>query len=328
MAELELTERELAIAHGDDPDSTPPVEPEEVEAEATEEPTAIEDASPPTEEPVEIAETPASWLTAEVKELGQSYGLSDDEISSFASQDEFDRAARLFDRNLVKQSKAPEPVVPAPVKAEEKPAEVPATLDLDPEKYKEAGYDEDTVNLVRFAKSQQEKLDQLNQQMETFRQSQVQERQHREIIAFHDAVDQLDSKRFGRSVDEKGRPVPLSKEADAERRRLFEAKAEIESALAAKARAAGEEPQFIPMSVLIQRAHKYGFSDEIEADRKEQLQKDLKAQSRRRRPVSVNRPTNGKVQRRDEPNNPVDDLLANETIAARFKQYQEENGAI
>jgi hypothetical protein len=89
-----LTEREILLAQGDDPDVLP------VDAD-TEGSPAVEDglqdtgdapSDPPAEENLE------SWITASDMERAKAYGLAEDDLALFENREEFGRWAKLTDR--------------------------------------------------------------------------------------------------------------------------------------------------------------------------------------------------------------------------------------
>jgi len=105
---LELTEREVAIAQGRDPDEITTDETPEVET-SVEDTVDEEVASEPSSEPAE-----ETWINAEITELADSYGFTGEDMKLFESEAEFRRAGMLFDRQMLSKAepKAEDPVLP------------------------------------------------------------------------------------------------------------------------------------------------------------------------------------------------------------------------
>jgi len=353
-----LTERELAIAHGQNPDITvAPVEaaPAEAVVEKVAEPVAETPAKEVT--PAEPAKPePPSWLTAEHRELASSYGLSQDDLSDFGSAAEFARATRIIDRQnaaLGELARKQREVAPAETQTTQtaaaqavenaKTAAKLAKIDL--EKLKAAGYDEETLGVIanqnavidEFEKLQKEReqeraaFQQLNTQFTQFQQSQEAERQAMRIASFHDAVDSIGDPRFGKSVDENGRPVQLSEQADAERRKLYEQAETLALGIVTRARAAGVQPRLPPLSVLVkQQAYPLAFADDIRAEERRKVQQEITEQSKRRRPVAQVRQPVGQVPKKDGPqsrNEMISEIANNPEVVAAWQRIQQEAGS-
>ncbi len=351
---LELSEREIAIARGEDPDipleQASPADTEatgeaevatdggdkggteaadETSAQVVGEPNAI---SPDAQEPAKDGKqggkeaAAGSWIDADALALGQSYGLSDDELKGFSSADEFRRAARLFDRQLAAGKLPAGRPQDSQAAAEEKPGEQPEAkaeaVELDVETYRKAGYDDDTIRLVQYAKGLKEKVDAFEPQINEIRQSFAQQQQQQQIQVFHDAVDQLDEKTFGRSIDKHGRFIPLPREADDNRRKLFGAMQTLSSGMLAQ----GQE--LPPVSVLLKRAEQFAFAEEIESRAKRKVQEQLTAQSKRRRPAPASRAARPTAARRQSGvGGQVSEIVDNPEIVKLWEQMQQENGA-
>jgi hypothetical protein len=346
---LELSEREIAIARGEDPDTqvdqTSPAD-TEVSTEATGEAEAATDSGDTggteaadksseaglrAEEPAKDGEqggkeaaTGSSWLDSETRTLGQSYGLSDDELKGFTSAEEFRRFTSFYDKQLAagKLAKPQDSQAAAQEKPSEQPEAKAETVELDVEAYRKAGYDDDTIRLVQYAKGLKEKVDAFEPQINEMRQHFVQQQQQQQIQVFHDAVDQLDEKLFGRSIDKSGRFTQLPREADENRRKLFGAMQTLSSGMLAQ----GQE--LPPVSVLLKRAEQFAFAEEVESRAKRKVQEQLTAQSKRRRPAPASRaarPTATKKQ--PGVGGQVSEIVDNPEIVKLWNQMQEENGA-
>lgn len=358
-----LTERELAIAHGENPDTVAPVEaaPVEAAAEKVVEPVVETPAAetPPAEAPAEPAEVkPPSWLTAEHRELAASYGLSEDDLTDFDSTAEFTRAARIIDRQNAslgqlarqqfqerqnQQSEKQNGHAAAQAVENAKTAAKLAKLDL--EKLKAAGYDEEMLEFAanqnvlgdeveRLQKERDEdraKYEQLNSQFARWQQQQEAEQQAARIASFHDAVDSIGDPRFGKSVDESGRAVQLPEQAESQRRKLYEQAETLAAGIVTRARAAGAQPAMPSMAVLIRRAHQLAFADDIRAEERKKVQQEITEQSKRRRPVAQVRQPVGQVAKRDAPlsvNEQVQEVANHPEVVAAWNKMLENAGAV
>lgn len=248
------------------------------------------------------------WYTDDHKALAQSYGLSDADLAKFTDEADFSKHATFYDRDLAtiaaKKLLAQEgqqaagsqspPAADASKSGQsgQKPP-APTDDDLDPQKYIDAGYDEETVKLVKFAKAQKDQLAQLQTLVTTIqaeRQQAVEtERAAAKNRAFHDFVDTLHADRYGKSKDDTGRPQGISEQQDTNRRKIFEAADILLMGIEERAKATGQEPVLPPYAILIKRAEAMVFAEELAREQQEKLRKTMADQSRRRRPVATQR---------------------------------------
>jgi hypothetical protein len=366
MAEkLELTEREIALARGDNPDA--PVS-EQVADTAAVNQVTDEAAAPATEakdgaegQPAKDGEAqassgsgteaagstaPTSWVKDEHKQLAASFGIPDEDLNGFTSADEFNRAAKLLSRTFASAGQAAKqpahPAVTQPVATPATPAateQQPKKLaKLDAAKFKEAGYDEDTIALVNAhndaieqAEAQQRELSQMREQVGQFHRAMVEQDYVRRMNAFHDAVDSLGDSRFGKSVGKDGSQVSLSKDEDAGRAKLFNATDMLLRGIIDQAQASGRQPQVPPWSVLVQQARQLAFAEDIRAEERKKVQAQVTEQSKRRRSVAAVRNPVGQFathkQAFEGPNATAKQLASNPRIMAAWKKMTEENGS-
>jgi hypothetical protein len=221
------------------------------------------------------AASPASWINDEARGLARSYGLSERELAEFASEAEFRRASRLID----KQISAAAAVKPETEESGEPP------IELDPETYKAAGYDEETVRLVTVARQLQERLGQLEPVIGQFQQMQAYAAQQSFANSVHATLDTMDEGLFGRTVKD-GQETKISAEADENRRKLWEAAGVIENGIIATAAAKGQPPEVPPLPLLLKRAEQMVFGDKLVQREREALTKKVQQQSQQRRPSS------------------------------------------
>lgn len=360
---LELTQREIAIAQGDDPDEFGAGVYDDLDTDQETQVTeaAGDDSDVASEETVsddpdvssqddgagdDSGDEPADWITDDLKELGSSYGLTPERMrEAFRDAGHFRQQARDYDRGLVErnrqssygsgaQSGAEKSGADAPAGAADKGDEIP----LDPEWFREQGYDDATLALVARLKAQQDALDQINPFLQGLQQQQAAERQQREEQEFHDVLDRMSPDRYGRVKSESGEIVQLPEFSLENRRRVYQAVKTIEQEIAALARAEGREPQLPPRDVLVKRAELYLFGDDIEREmaeraskaREEESQKRLKEaaqQAKRRRPVSGTTKPSRKA--KTEPVSEMDEIarIANSPELVKFwNEAQDENG--
>lgn len=340
---IELTDREMAIINDQDPDAIVNDTPEGDEPVADSTDGEVSD-DPVTEDVVSEDNSAdndsSSWLDDDAVELGSSYGLTKEDMQSFASQDEFNRAARLIDRQFAtagrQTQEAPQaPAAPAqPAQQQPQVAQpsgqqqAPEEISLDPQRYIDAGYDDDTVALVKAAKAMREELDSLKPAFETYVQQQqyqaqvqAQENRHKVLADFHDALDEIDPDIYGVSVDDDGNPIQLSAEAEANRQKAWNEAHIIATGMVET----GQQPP--SMKILMKRATRYAFADAIEKKNKAEYQRKVAEQSKRRRGSS------GMTNRGTEVAAPVVDgddssSLANHPdLVALWNKMQDENGA-
>ena|GEM_PF-3179213 len=335
-----LTEREKLIATGEDPDKIVlDAGAADGEGEVKEDAKGMEaQPSPdvqdePAEEPAEVAaEEPAEeaaveepWYKAHLGEAGD-YGLAEDDLKELSDEGEYRRLTMLLDRHLLRRPDGePEdaPATKESLKAEPE-AETPAEDVLDPQKYIDAGYDEEVVSLVKRIADQSQRLDTQTKQLEELaefnRQSAVQQAQEARqyfVDAFHDVLDNMDVDRYGRSVVD-DEVVPLTGRFDESRRKVFEAVTKITDSIVART-PAGERPKIPPLQSLVRRAEVAVFGQPQSRDNR------VAEQSKRRRPVASSvRRSLPKAQEADK--DPVMDVVNNPDVVEMWNRFKEENG--
>lgn len=267
---LELTEREVAIAHGDDPDTVGAEDAEEEgdEADGTDAEVKEDAASG------DGKEAPGSdWIDDDAKALAESYGIDDEALGSFADAADFKRFAAIYEKHL---SAEPEQ---AADKVDKKAAKAPIDEEsadedgLDPKWFEENGYDEQTVNIVKAVVKMQgmaARIEQLEQRI-------AEEGSRRDREAFDREVDALGG-RYGASDK-------LTKAQKVARNKLADAVEVVSQTLAKRGEKASR-------SVVLKRAELVAFGDEILAEerekQKEALSQSVKKQSAKRRSVGRN----------------------------------------
>ena len=276
--EMELTEREVAIASGGDPESVG------VEEEATEEAVAdttdeaddtevVEEedgASEVEDEGTEATDTD-SWVNDHIKALAETYGISEDGLETFGSESEFRKFASLMDKYGDKPK--------GETKAEPE-AKTEAVVDdeLDPQKFAEEGYDDNTVKIVDTLVKSKATVSQLVDRISKLESMLEESSRQQETTLLHRAIDEIGG-RFGSGGT-------LTDEQKAARDKLLEAADVVKQSLEKRG------DKVVNASVLLRRAELLAFGDEIIAEEaakaKEAMAEKVKKQSAKRRPVGRN----------------------------------------
>lgn len=309
----ELNEREIALAMGEDPEAVLDETPGDAGAEDAGTAEVGQEAEVAAEQP-DGGKEAAAWYGDDDLKFAESYGLTEEDLGTFESQVEFQKAARLLDKiqhgkPTVEETETEEP---APKPTSHSASE---DLELDPQRYVDLDYDEETVHLVRYTKQLRDQLNEVRATMAAQEAARQEREQQQFIDTFHATVDTMDSELYGRT-EKDGKPAKLDKEVDDNRRKLFETAVSIHSTLAAQGRAPS-------LPVLLRRAEAVAFGERIlERDRKRYTEK-LAEQSRKRRRVAGNtRPTGAPAPatKTDE------DVVNHPAIVKLWEQMQEEAG--
>lgn len=301
---LELTEREIALAQGLDPDDVGAVM-NEVGDDGGSDVSDAGEADATDGDDGKDADA-SSWITDDVKALASTYGLGDADLADLDSEADFLRVARVMERRKVASDAAPTKT-PDIVSGDE-PAKADDVPTIDVQKYIDAGYDEETVALARVAAAMQQQLGKIAPAFEQQQKAFAEEQHRRTAEEFHRVADEL-----GRY----GEHAKMSAADDAKRKRLWEAAAVVATDLAA----GGREPP--PLKTILQRAEIVAFGDEIMAERKAELAKKVKSQSSRRRPVG--RATTSPGVKRVLPGE-ADDPVAAIMATPDMQKFLKENG--
>jgi hypothetical protein len=339
---LELTEREEAIARGEDPDVVAASnEPESGADDAVETPAAevdgsqdgqdgstesgsTEAASESSAEQVKPGtdKTSATWLDDNVKSLGTAYGMTDEDFAEFKSREDFDRTARIFARRLMETGKqgatqtestpATTQTPPATSTAQEPPVDP-----FDPKNWE--GYDEKTLDLVKSHRETLEKLAKQEQAVTSIVAQAQQADRERYLNFFHSSVDALEPELFGRTIKD-GKVVALDQKSDANRAKLWEAVHTIQAGIESRAQQAGKAPVLPPFSELLDSAKRLVFSNELRSAEQSKRSNAIREQAKTRRPAASHR-TVGSMGRK--PNGQFESgATINDTVSALAKDPQ------
>ena len=275
---MTLTDREISIARGEDPETAG-----ELEEDATEEADgmdAVEEEDGASE--AEGKDADSSWVNDDVKKLAESYGIGEEGLSAnFQNESEFRRfAAMLSKYGVEQQGEQPESEQasePAHDEAHDE-AHEEAHDSLDPKWFEENGYDEQTVKIVDTLVKSEALVQQLTDRIGKLEGMLEESGKQQETALLERAIDDIGG-RFGSSGS-------LSDEQRTARDKLLEAAEVVKQSLEKR----GETT--VTAATLLRRAELLAFGDEILAEEgaraKEALAEKVKKQSAKRRPVGRN----------------------------------------
>jgi hypothetical protein len=292
IAEDTTGNRDGAGADKDDAASSTPVD-DESAAESVGQPVK-DDGAIGTPDSGKDAAEPAvpAWVKDEHRELAKSYGLSDDDLRDFGTEAEFNRAGRLIDKQFAAQL-APPPQLPEPPPLQKQPAQATDKMsvkpELDPDKFKAAGYDDEVLNVVKFAKEREAELQRLQQELEATHVAAQEAEFRRTYETLEATYDSMESGRFGRRSNKDGSQRELTRAERESRDKVNQAA----NMLAAGIIQTGK--QLPPLGILLKRAEAFTFADEIRAEERRKVQTAITDQSKRRRPVAGQRPVRSAV---------------------------------
>lgn len=293
----------------------------EGETEAAAEDTAVEGT----------AAKETDWVTDRLLGKAASLGVSEQQLREFSGPAEFDRAVALWDgqdHTAVRET-VTQQVTTEKVETEDQPADAKPPLDL--QKYVDAGYDEDTLNLVRAQNTAAERAGKLSEQnvllgaeLVRIREDSDKREQAQYLNAFHDSVDEMEEGLFGRDRDSTGQLRELSREHDGNREKLFEMVRTISDGIVVRAERTGSAPVIPPLPVLLDRAQQVVFGEDLRRQEREKIHKEAAAQSKKRRPaVGRAKPSQAAPVKKEEPQSDADvalDIANHPDVVAAFEK--------
>lgn len=324
-----LTDREIAIAKGEDPDNPPEVESSiDTEPEAEQEQEVVEE---PQEEAEEVAneqeEDSKHVFSLGDKRLAARYGLTDDDLEKFGSSEALHHALDLFDKagtSLNKSSEKESTESPAEVSAEDAAAgdEGGALSDsvlgfekLDVSKYEKADdpYDKDTIELVKHVRKTQDMLERIVNASQT-------QASNANADKFHDMLD-AHPDIYGATMQD-GKPVKIDGKYESARQAVKDQAETIYAGIVARK---GNIP---PVEKIIEQAMMAVHGKDLTSkgkvtDRAEKLKK----QSSKKRSVGSSATTRKRNQAESDPTD-AKSIARHPDIEAFFRKAQEENGAV
>lgn len=320
---VQLTDREIAIAKGEDPDN--PVEDVQEDVEDQPEAEVASAENEQVDEPEESsAEESVDVFSLGDRKLAQKYGLTEEDLQKFGSPEALHHALDLFDRSGTKvQSQEDSTEGPAEESTEDAAAEEDGGAlsellgfkKLDVSKYENAEdpYDSDTLELVKHVRKTEDLLEKITESIATAQSSKNAE-------TFHDMLDKYPSV-YGNTMDN-GKPVRINADFEKARQAVKDQAEVIYAGIVAKK---GDVP---PMETIIEQAmmavHGKNLSS---AGSKSTRSQDLKKQSSMKRSVGSVATTK---RRQSEDVDPTDakQIARHPDVEAFFKKAQEENGAV
>lgn len=381
MAELELTERELAIIEGRDPNDAVVVDDEQSSTQDSDQ-DAVDQNNDLDNEPIDqsgdtdeegsqddkdVADTSGSkdaasesvsgsggkpstqsWLDDSVRQLGRSLDFSDEEMAEFGSRAEFDRATRFIAKRFsgqrqqqadsrqqttTQQSGQQQAVTQAPPPSGEQSQSGDPLAAIDPEKWREAGYDDRTIELVRSHRELLQRQSANEQVLANILRGAQQKEFENFISAFHSELDRREESLFGRSVKDDKLVDLRNTPADANRARVWEAYHVLKNGIEQRARELGRQPEMPSHGALMDQAIRVALGDELSKLEKARFHDKVREQSRRRRPAATQRiATNGTrssaknaAQTVTTTTDQIEDLLDNPELKAMYERFQEDN---
>lgn len=328
---LELTEREIAIARGEDPDAKQAPASDEAADQVEGEDTELE-----TEEELE-----AEGESGKDAVKGAKEGASPEAKKAKAKSKKEEVEAELEDEDEEdseedeeeEEAEKPEPKAKSKSKSKAKAKSEDDEVEIDPSEYEAEGYDEKTMKLVKHAKKLEEKLKNMEASVAEVQKIEAARQHQRHLDDFHDAIDTLPKSLVGRSVDENDNPVKLTGKAAENREAIWEKAKELYNTQVKKAfkkaEKSGTDPEVPDLRKVAKDAAQIILADQIrEADRKE-IRRDLVEQSKKRRPVaggSARREFVPGGQRYQEAD-PVKAIANDPRLVKFWEKAQEENGS-
>jgi hypothetical protein len=326
---IELTQREIAIARGEDPDESP-------ETVVEEESLAEE---PVVDEPqAEAAVEDVPSISDEIIGKAKVFGLSDDDIKNFGNERSLQLHVQLLEK-IESLAGASKPVDDDAAEAEAE-TDAPIIGDsasddlIDLSIYdgtadgmdESEAWDERSLAIPKALRREQELRIETQKQLEGVLNEvkrlsayEAEREQQRISDNFHTAVDQLGDRSLGSSRDEYGRPVRLTEAQIKLREKLFEEVDTLAGTLQEKAKRNGQSFD-LSWEEAVEKARVTAFGAPKSSDKTRS--EALKKQSAQRRPVSTSAAANRRVASDDSP----ESIANSPEIVAFWERAQQANG--
>lgn len=319
---VQLTDREIAIAKGEDPDN--PAEEADDYTEDQEQASASESVQEQADEPPEVsAEENADPFSLGDRKLAQKYGLTEDDLKKFGSPEALHHAIDLFDRTGTKiQSQEDSTESPAEESTEDAAAEEDGGAlsellgfkKLDVSKYENAEdpYDSETLELVKHVRKTEDLLEKLTQTIVTNQSSQ-------NDSVFHDMLDKYPDV-YGNTLQD-GKPTKIQKNFEEARQAVKDQAETIYAGIVARK---GEVP---PVEKIIEQAMMAVHGKSLGGSKGKGRSESLKRQASMKRSVGS---TATASRRKEDDVDPTDakQIARHPDVEAFFRKAQEENGAV
>lgn len=262
---------------------------------------------------VEAEETPESnWYEDEdVVELASRYGLTAEELQDLGDAKQFEKTIRILDARADKLRQTPE-------EAEQEQPEDDALLD--PQHFRDAGFDEDSITLVENVNKRTLENRQLRSEVEMMKQVVYQQMLDQQRAAFHDSLDRLDGDFFGNSKKK------LSKEQlDRRNKAALEAQKLVEPDLERTKK--GVPAKYGTMDELCSRSFERAFPEAAAKRLGKQRAATLKRQAKQVRPVGAGanvtrRPSSKQSKESLSYEDQVSDLIENDELKEYWDSLQ------
>lgn len=321
---LELTEREIAILQGNDPDAIGA--PAALDDEKSEDNVEAKEGEGADEEEGKEADKGAKDGAASKSKKSKVESKKDEDEEEVDSEEEEDD----------EEDEKPEPrakKAAKKAKKSEESEEEDDELEIDPAEYEAEGYDEKTMKLVKHAKKLEEKLRNMEASVAEVQRIEAARQHQRHLDDFHDALDTLPKTLVGRSTDDSGDPIKLTGKAAENREAIWDKakelfNAQVKKALK-KAEKDGTDPEVPDLRKVAKEAAQVVLGDQLRDAYRKQVRQELVDQSKRRRPVagtSARREFVPNGQRYQEVD-PVKAIANDPRLVKFWEKAQEENGS-
>jgi hypothetical protein len=319
---VQLTDREIAIAKGEDPDA--PKEEETLEENVID---SEEEDQDQAEEVVAEAEPEPDPFSLGDRKLAARYGLSEEDLQKFGTPEALHHAIDIFDKTGAKLESPQKGSQESPVDdstddaaAEDKSGALSELLGfekLDVSKYENAEepYDKDTIELVRHVRKTEDLIEKLTSAITSSQSSQNAE-------VFHDILDNY-PEIYGETIKD-GKPVRIEKNYESARQAVKDQAEIIYAGIVAR------KGQIPPVEKIIEQAmmavHGKSISSNSNKSSVSKAEKLKKQSSMRRSTGSA-----ASVKKRQQADiDPTDagSIARHPDVEAFFRKAQEENGAV
>ena len=325
-----LSEREMAIAKGEDPDQ--PVEElqEEEDSEEVQEPVSESTEDSPEESSQEIEqeeEAPVEVFSLGDKKLAARYGLSEEDIQKFGSPEALHHALDMLDRrgsaeqadDSADSLESPDEDSAEDAAAKSESGTLSELLGfekLDVSKYENSDepYDQETLDLVKHVRKTEDMLERITGMI-------VQQETNKNAEVFHDVLDKYPDV-YGNSIQD-GVAVELDKSFEEARQAVRDQAETIYAGIVSRK---GEVP---PLNQLIEQAIMAVHGKQISspATSKPDKSEKLKKQSSKRRSPGSSSASSRRQAEEIDPTS-AGSIAKHPDIEAFFRKAQEANGAV
>jgi len=279
------------------------------------------------------------WAEKEDRDFAASYGLSDADLDTFKSADDLRRYGRLTDKRIAKQASKQEGgdsqgKVQGDTQGKVESALLDRLKPLDRQRYVDAKYGDEEMQLVDGLNATIEAVRQVLPQLQQQQDSQRHESERREAEEFNKTLDELNPNAFGKAVVN-GKISELSDGFRNNRLKVHEAMEQIANGIAEEQQQQGKEVKIPSISMLAKRAAAMVFGEadmggyvEDSPGKARPGVDEIIRQSRKRRPTSSVGKRGGSSGTaaggvKSDPRS----IASNPMLRKFWKQTQRENGA-